>query len=181
MPNATIGVINVSDLQEALVAGRQVNAGDYSGYALFAIMFAKSATGWEPMQVGPGGVLATSPIAWKNWITNQTPLGANGVFAGAGVNTTDFTMISGILGSNVAGTLYVDHCLNSAFAANTFTSDVMAYPSYWVDDAGAAVPLGTVVPFEVPRFADYVRLRYVNGGTAQIWFTLHAGQKTIVR
>jgi hypothetical protein len=182
MPDATINIINVSDLQAAQVGGRQVDAGDYQGYAPFVIIFGKEAGGgWVPLTVGADGVLATSPVAWKPWIASPAVLAASATYTSASDNDVDWTMITGHVGSNVAGTLYIDHCENSAFAANTFSSDSMAYPGYWLDSSGAAVAVGTVVQFEAPRFANYARVRYINGGTIQTWFTLAAGLKTIVR
>jgi len=68
--------------------------------------------------------------------------------------------IVGIVFSNVAGSLSIDQSIDG------INWDYTATP--------VAVSAGTGTVFNVPLYGPFVRLRYVNGGTAQATFRIGA-------
>lgn len=86
-----------------------------------------------------------------------TALAAAGVFTGAGVDAINFRRITGRVVASHAGVLHIEH-----------SDDNVTWDS--VDPLTVAA--GVAYGFDTPIFARHVRLRYVNGATAQTSFRL---------
>lgn len=84
-------------------------------------------------------------------------LGAAGVFTGAGVDALNFRRITGRVVASHAGVLHIEHSDDNAT---------------WDSVDPLTVAAGVAYGYDVPVFARYIRLLYVNGATAQTSFRL---------
>jgi hypothetical protein len=95
--------------------------------------------------------------------SNTTILGISAQYTGASFDTmadgVNFTGVTGLVTSNQAGTLYIDQ---SPDGTNWYTTDTIAV---------SASGLGKI-NFDI--LVRYLRVRYVNGATAQTSFNLSA-------
>jgi hypothetical protein len=94
--------------------------------------------------------------------SNTTPLGISATYTGASFDTMadgeNFTWLTGYVFSNVAGTLYIEQ---SADGQN------------WYGLNTINVAANGAMPIDVKVLLKHVRLKYVNGATAQTTFQLY--------
>lgn len=94
---------------------------------------------------------------------NTTALGASATYTGASFDTmadgVNFTWLTGVVYSNVAGTLFIDQSVDG---------------TRWLTPQSISIGAGVSNPIDVTILSRYIRLRYVNQATAQTSFDLHA-------
>lgn len=91
--------------------------------------------------------------------STTTPLSAAGVFTGTGVDVLDYSAITILVGSDVAGSLKVQYSSDN---------------STWMDGETYTIDAGAEKFFTPPVQSAYYRLVYTNGGSDQTTFFIHA-------
>jgi hypothetical protein len=124
----------------------------------------------NPQSSGPLNWVDIEKLLATPYVDSTTALGANATFTGTTRNLQASTVTSPfvvyyagirvIVTANVAGTLYIDESPDG----NT-----------WLQGAASgAVSAGAVVTLSYKAVNGYVRVRYVNGSTAQTSFGLYS-------
>jgi hypothetical protein len=122
----------------------------------------------NPQSSGPLNWVDIEKLLAAPYVDSTTALGASATFTGTTrnlqVSTSPIVVyyagIRVIVTANVAGTLYVDESPDG----NTWLQGA----------ASAAVSAGAVVTLSYKAVNGYVRVRYVNGSTAQSSFGLYS-------
>ncbi|MFN8533842.1 MAG: hypothetical protein U0556_09865 [Dehalococcoidia bacterium] len=175
MADADVRGLSVADTLPKTVSSFPLNGG---GHGLAAALWAKRTSDglWVPVAANADGTLATSPTCWWEWVTTNATLAGGASYTSSVMSSADFTRVVGHVGSNVAGTLKIQTCIDSSFTAGRFHEETIAYP-----DTEMGVSLGTVQAFDALRTGAYCRLVFTNGGSAQGWFVLYAARTSIAR
>jgi len=151
--NWTIGFLSVEDTVNApiyLAGMRPMGQGAPMPVAIIGNVVFAATQAFVP-SVGP-----------SRFADTITPLGANASFTGTSRDesvTVTFNAFIATAFSDQAGTLIIEN-----------STDNIA----WVEVSRVAVPAGEGRVLEVPAFARYYRVRYVNGAVAQASFALRS-------
>ena len=122
----------------------------------------------NPQSSGPLNWVDIEKLLATPYVDSTTALGASATFTGTTRNLQVSTSpiivyyagVRAIVTANVAGTLYIDESPDG---------------STWLQGAAsAAVAAGAVVTLSYKAVNGYVRVRYVNGSTAQSSFGLYS-------